>query len=62
MRLADQGRDRRHLQRPAADPRSPDKVNLWIPDNGSAIAIEALANGVEGIGGAATLIVNRNLR
>lgn len=36
------------------------KVNLWIPDNGSRFASLGLAAGVEGIGGAATLIVNRN--
>jgi len=39
----------------------PHKVNLWIPDNGSAVAIEGVAAGVEGIGGAATLTVNRSL-
>jgi hypothetical protein len=39
----------------------PEKVNLWIPDNGSAIATAALAAGVEGIGAAATLTVSRNL-
>ena len=38
-----------------------DKCNLWIPDNGSRFAVEGGAAGVEGIGGAATLIVNRNL-
>lgn len=43
---------------PILDPR---KVNLWIPDNGSRFAVEGTAAGVEGIGGAATLIVNRNL-
>jgi hypothetical protein len=36
------------------------KVNLWIPDNGSRFATLGGAAGVEGIGGAATLIVNRN--
>lgn len=36
------------------------KVNLWIPDNGSRFATEGSAAGVEGIGGPATLIVNRN--
>jgi hypothetical protein len=40
---------------------APEKVNLWIPDNGSAIATAGLAGGVEGIGGPATLTVNRNL-
>ncbi|MEX2207457.1 MAG: hypothetical protein WEF50_14605 [Myxococcota bacterium] len=39
----------------------PEKANLWIPDNGSAIANAALANGVEGVGAPATLTVNRNL-
>jgi hypothetical protein len=39
----------------------PERVNLWIPDNGSRIATDALANGVEGIGAPATLTVNRNL-
>ncbi len=46
------------IRRPLLDP---EKVNLWIPDNGSAIATKALAAGVEGIGGAATLTVSRNL-
>jgi hypothetical protein len=36
-------------------------VNLWIPDNGSRIATEALAGGVEGIGEPARLVVLRNL-
>lgn len=39
----------------------PAKLNLWIPDNGSRFAIEGAAAGVEEIGGAATLVVNRNL-
>jgi hypothetical protein len=39
----------------------PDKVNLWIPDNGSQFAIEALANGVEGVGAPPRLVVNRDL-
>lgn len=39
----------------------PTKLNLWIPDNGSRFAVEGAAAGVEEIGGAATLIVNRNL-
>lgn len=39
----------------------PAKLNLWIPDNGSQFAIQGAAAGVEEIGGAATLIVNRNL-
>lgn len=38
------------------------KVNLWIPDNGSQYAIQALANGVEGVGHETpTLQVNRDL-
>jgi len=41
---------------------APEKVNLWIPDNGSRFATEGAAAGVEGIGGPATLIVNRNLQ
>ncbi len=39
----------------------PHKLNLWIPDNGSRFAVEGAAAGVEEIGGAATLVVNRNL-
>jgi hypothetical protein len=39
----------------------PAKVNLWIPDNGSTFATQGAANGVDGIGAPATLIVNRNL-
>jgi hypothetical protein len=39
----------------------PDKVNLWIPDNGSIYAVEGAAQGVEGIGEPAVLTVNRNL-
>lgn len=39
----------------------PQKVNLWIPDNGSRLAELGRAAGVEDIGGAATLTVNRNL-
>jgi hypothetical protein len=46
------------LRKPLLEPA---KVNLWIPDNGSQIATAALAAGVEGIGGPATLTVNRNL-
>jgi hypothetical protein len=46
------------VKKPQLDPT---KLSLWIPDNGSAIAVAALAAGVEGIGGAATLTVNRNL-
>jgi len=39
----------------------PGKVNLWIPDNGSAFASEGNAHGVDGVGAPATLTVNRNL-
>jgi hypothetical protein len=39
----------------------PEKVNLWIPANGSLYAVEGAANGVEGIDEPAVLIVNRNL-
>lgn len=39
----------------------PEKLNLWIPDNGSSIAAAGHAGGVEGIGGPATLTVNRDL-
>jgi hypothetical protein len=35
-------------------------ANLWIPDNGSALAAAGLANGLEGIGAPARLIVNRD--
>lgn len=38
----------------------PNKLNLWIPDNGSRFAVAGAAAGVEGIGEPATLIVNRN--
>lgn len=38
----------------------PAKLNLWIPDNGSQFAIQGAAAGVEEIGGAATLVVNRS--
>lgn len=41
---------------------APEKLNLWIPDNGSLFATLGQAAGVEGIGGAATLVVNRNLQ
>ncbi len=37
------------------------KVNLWIPDNGSQYAAEGKAAGIDGVGAAATLTVNRNL-
>jgi len=39
----------------------PDKVNLWIPDNGSIYAVEGAAQGIDGIGEPAILTVNRNL-
>ena len=39
----------------------PGKVNLWIPDNGSQLAQQGEANGVEGIGGPARLTVSRDL-
>jgi hypothetical protein len=39
----------------------PERVNLWIPANGSRIATEAAAAGVDGVGEPATLTVNRNL-
>jgi hypothetical protein len=39
----------------------PEKVNLWIPDNGSLYAVQGAAGGVEGIGHPAVLTVNRNL-
>ncbi len=37
------------------------KVNLWIPDDSSQIATLAKSRNVDGVGGAATLTVNRNL-
>lgn len=37
------------------------KVNLWIPDDASQYATAGKANGVDGIGSPATLIVNRDL-
>ena len=37
-----------------------DHVNLWIPDNGSEIATEAAAEGVDGVGDPGVLIVNRD--
>jgi hypothetical protein len=36
-------------------------MNLWIPANGSQLAIEAAAAGVDGVGAPARLTVNRNL-
>lgn len=38
-----------------------DSANLWIPDNGSQIATDGFAGGVEGIGDPARLVVLRNL-
>ncbi len=37
------------------------KVNLWIPDNGSQYANDGKAAGVDGVGAAPTLTVNRDL-
>jgi hypothetical protein len=37
------------------------KVNLWIPANGSQYAIKGAAAGVDGVGDAPTLQVNRDL-
>jgi hypothetical protein len=39
----------------------PEKVNLWIPNNGSQFATVGLAHGIDGIGSPARLIVNRDL-
>jgi len=36
------------------------KVDLWIPDNGSQLAVEGAAQGIDGIGAPANLVVNRN--
>ena len=36
-------------------------MNLWIPANGSQLAIDAAAAGIDGVGAPARLIVNRNL-
>jgi len=38
-----------------------DKLNLWIPDNGSQLATKGAAASIDGIGEPATLIVNRDL-
>lgn len=38
----------------------PNKVNLWIPNNGSQFAIKGSAQGVDGVGHAATLIIHRD--
>lgn len=37
------------------------KVNMWIPANGSSYATQGQQYGVDGVGSAATLTVNRNL-
>ena len=47
--------------RAPADTVASGKVNLWIPDNGSQYATLGKAQGIDGIGEPATLIVNRNL-
>jgi hypothetical protein len=39
----------------------PEKVNLWIPNNGSQFATVGLAQGIDGIGSPARLTVNRDL-
>jgi hypothetical protein len=39
----------------------PEKVNLWIPDNGSQFATLAAANGIDGVGSPARWTINRNL-
>jgi hypothetical protein len=36
-------------------------INLWIPANGSQLAIDAAAAGIDGVGAPARLTVNRNL-
>ena len=46
------------LTRPTIDAN---KVNLWIPDNGSQYAKSGQAAGVDGVGEPVTLRVNRNL-
>lgn len=43
-------------------PLHPDRINLWIPDNGSRIANDGLAAGIDGIGAPARLVVLRNLQ
>jgi hypothetical protein len=44
-----------------SDSVQPGKVNMWIPDNGSQYAVLGASLGIDGIGGPATLTVNRNL-
>jgi hypothetical protein len=44
-----------------ADSVKEGKVNLWIPDNGSAFSVAGKAQNVDGIGAPATLTINRNL-
>lgn len=40
---------------------SAEKVNLWIPDNGSQFAIKGLAAGVDGVGDPSIFVINRDL-
>jgi len=44
-----------------ADSVKQGKVNLWIPDNGSAFAVAGKAQNIDGIGAPATLTINRNV-
>lgn len=37
------------------------KVNLWIPDNGSQFAIKGHAEGVDGVGHPSVLVIHRDL-
>jgi hypothetical protein len=39
----------------------PEKVNLWIPANGSQFANEGAANGIDGVGSPARWTIQRNL-
>jgi hypothetical protein len=39
----------------------PEKVNLWIPDNGSQLATVGAANGIDGVGAPARWTIHRNL-
>ena len=45
----------------SSDPVTAGNVNLWIPDNGSQYSTAGKAQGIDGIGAPATLIVNRDL-
>jgi hypothetical protein len=45
----------------AAPTIRPQKVNLWIPNNGSQFAMEGIANGIDGVGSPARWTINRNL-